>query len=358
LKAGIFHEQGGLDVLRYEDVADPVPARGEVVLQVEAAALNRLDVRAREGRPEVCPMPHIGGLDVVGRVAATGEDAGTWKPGDRVVVLPILSCGGCAFCRGGDPGVCVEQRVFGFQTQGGFAEYVAVPARNLVRVSEGVRSQVLAAAPTAYGTAWHMLLGRARMRPGETVLIHSVGSGVGAAALDIVRYFGGSAIVTASSDGKLERAREMGARATINYLRGNTADVVLEQTSGQGADIVVDTVGTDTWEMSLASVARNGRIVTCGVTSGSIAPTNIRSVYQRQVAILGSTGASRPELEAALALVAGGQLRPFVDCTLPLSSIREAHARMERREQFGKIVVSVRVRGAHSDRAAPDGAAL
>ncbi|GIX06288.1 MAG: hypothetical protein KatS3mg115_0691 [Candidatus Poribacteria bacterium] len=210
MKAGIFHRQGGPEVLCYEEVPDPTPGPGEVLLRVLASAVNRLDLKAREGRPEVWPMPHIGGLDVVGEVAALGAGVEGWRPGERAVVYPILSCGRCALCRRGDNALCPEQRVFGFQTQGGFAELAVAPAKNLIRIPPTADPIRLAAVPTVYLTAWRMLVGRAGLKAGETVLIHSIGSGVGSAALQIARYLGAQVIGTASSDAKLIRAPRTG----------------------------------------------------------------------------------------------------------------------------------------------------
>ncbi|MDA1190238.1 MAG: alcohol dehydrogenase catalytic domain-containing protein, partial [Candidatus Poribacteria bacterium] len=217
MKAAIFHDQGGVDVLRYEDVSDPTPDPNEVVVRLHASALNRLDLKAREGRPEVAPMPHIGGLDGAGEIAELGANVKGWRVGDRVVIVPILSCGACDLCISGDNALCDQQKVFGFQTNGSFAEYVAVPSYNLVRVPTGVDLQSLAAIPCAYLTAWRMVVGKAKVREGETVLIHSVGSGVGSAALQIAKYLGARAIGTASLDTKLDGAKRMGADVVGNY---------------------------------------------------------------------------------------------------------------------------------------------
>lgn len=341
MKAALFHTQGGPEVLRVEDVPTPEPGEGEVLVHVRAAALNRLDLKAREGRPEVDPMPHIGGLDVVGEIASLGPGVTGWKTGERVVIVPLVSCGECALCRSGDTALCPEQRVFGFQTQGGFAEYTVAPAANLVRVPQGVADASLAAVPTAYLTAWRMVVTRGGLKRGETALIHSVGGGVASAALRIVKRFGGRAIVTASADDKLERARQLGADATVNYRERDVVAAVREWTNGRGVDLVLETVGASTWETSLASVGINGRVVTCGVTSGSVAPTNIRHLYQRQTTILGSTLGNRSELESVVALVAQGAFEPDIAAVLPLDDIRAAHEMLEARAVYGKIVLSV-----------------
>jgi NADPH:quinone reductase-like Zn-dependent oxidoreductase len=341
VKAAQFHQQGGPEVLRIEEIPTPTPAPGEVLVRVHAAALNRLDLKAREGRPEVYPMPHIGGLDVAGEIATLGEGVEGWRVGERVVLVPLVSCGTCALCRAGDAALCADQQVFGFQTQGGFAEYTTAPARILVKVPPDADMRRLAAVPTVYLTAWRMLVTRARLKRGETVLIHSVGSGVGSAALQLVKHFGGRAIVTASTDEKLARARDMGADATVNYTRDETLEAVRAFTNGEGVDIVVETVGAETWETSLASAAKNGRIVTCGVTSGSVAPTNIRHLYQRQLSILGSVLGGRAELQSVMALVLSGALQPDVAGLFPLDALADAHRTLENRAQYGKLVIAV-----------------
>lgn len=341
MKAAIFKEQGGVDTLVYEDVPEPIPSDDEVLIRARAAALNRLDIKAREGRPEVAPMPHIGGLDVVGDIVALGRGVDGWRVGDRVVVYPLVSCGRCDLCAQGDNALCAEQRVFGFQTQGGFSEYAVAPASNMVRLPADADPIRIAAMPTVYLTAWRMLVSRARLIRNETVVIHSVGSGVGSAALRIAVMLGARVIATAGSDAKLARAQQAGAEAVVNYRTTNAAEAVLDFSDGRGVDVVVETVGADTWETSLAVVAKNGRIVTCGVTSGSVAPMNIRALYQRQTTILGSVLGSRAELETVVALALDGRLEPDVARVLPLSAIREAHLALEDRSLYGKVVLTI-----------------
>lgn len=341
MKAAVFTEQGGPEVLRHVEVSTPTIDDGEVLLRVHAAALNRLDLKAREGRPEVTPYPHIGGLDVAGEVVDVGHGVDGWRPGDRAVVYPVLSCGECDLCLSDDQALCAEQRVFGFQTQGGFAEYAAVPAVNLARLPASADMCVSAALPCAYLTAWRMVVTVAKMKRGETILIHSAGSGVGSAALQISRYIGARAIVTASADVKLAAATDMGAVRAVNYRREDVAQAALAATNGRGADVVVDTVGADTWETSLRSAAKNGRIVTCGVTSGALTEMNIRYLYQRQISIHGSVMGGKAELGSVLGLAAQGILKPAIAAVMPLSDIRAAHEALESRALFGKVVLSV-----------------
>ncbi len=341
MKAAVFTAQGGVDVLTYEDVETPTPGEGEVLLRVHAAALNRLDLKAREGRPEVAPYPHISGLDVAGEVADVGEGVIGWEAGDRAVVYPLLSCGVCDLCTSGDAALCEQQRVFGFQTQGGFAEYVAVPSKNLCRLPDSADMRSFAALPCAYLTAWRMVMTVARLAEGDTILIHSAGSGVGSAALQMCQHVGARAIVTASADAKLAAALDMGAARAVNYRNEDVADVVQQETGGRGVDVVVDTVGADTWETSLRSAAKNGRVVTCGVTSGAITEMNIRYLYQRQISIHGCVMGGMSELRSILALAAAGRLTPVIADVMPLRDIRAAHQALESRTLFGKIVLDV-----------------
>ena len=284
-------------------------------------------------------MPHIGGLDVVG-IVADANGASNIADGDRAAVYPILSCRICRLCASGDAALCPEQRVFGFQTQGGFAEYCAAPAKNLERVSPNADAAETAALPTAYLTAWRMLARNARLQPGEWVLIHSIGGGVGMAALDIARYLGARTVGTGSSDEKLREALAAGAEAVVNYRKEDAAERVMEITGGRGADVVVDVIGEATWQMSLDCAAVNGRVVAAGVTSGPIAPTNIRRFYQKQLTAVGSVIGGQAEFRTLLALAANGKLRPRVARTFPLEEIRAAFEALESRLFAGKIAVA------------------
>ncbi len=339
MRAAVFAEHGGPEVLCVEETPQPVLKPDEALIKVEAAALNRLDLAARAGRPEVEPMPHIGGLDVVGTVAETGADVQNVQPGDRVAVYPILSCRNCGLCASGDSALCPRQRVYGFQTQGGFAEYCAAPAVNLERVSPLADAAETAALPTAYLTAWRMLVRNARLKRGERVLIHSIGGGVGMAALDIARYLGARVIGTAGADAKIETALNAGAEAVVNYRKESAAERVMQFTEGEGCDVVVDVIGEATWEISLQCAAVNGRIVTAGVTSGSVAPTNIRHFYQRQLTAMGSVVGGQAEFRTLLALASSGFLRPVVARRFALDEIRAAHEALESRACVGKVVI-------------------
>ena len=337
MKAIIFHEQGGIDKLRYEDVPIPAVAPSEVLVNVRACAVNHLDLRARRDRPEVQPFPHILGSDVAGEVVEVGSEAQNISVGDRVVLSPGMPCGQCADCLRGDENMCDFQKLLGFQTNGGYAEYVAAPEANAVRISQTLAYQDAAAIPIAYLTAWHMLVTRARVRPGDDVLILSAGSGVGSAGLQIAKLCGARVFATASTNRKLDRAREMGADLTINYTQVDFSEVVIDATDGRGVDVVFEHVGAATWDKSVASLAKNGRLVSCGVTTGNMGQIDIRKMYQKQLTIMGSALGVTSELHTIIRLAEQGKLRPIIDRALPLSEAAEAHRIMEAREHFGKI---------------------
>lgn len=337
MKAVVFHEQGGINKLRYQEVPVPVIAPSEVLVEVKACAVNHLDISARRDRPEVQPFPHILGSDIAGDVVEVGANVRNVAVGNRVVLSPCISCGRCRDCLNGDENMCDFQAILGFQTNGGYAEYVKAPAKNVIPISSALAYAPAAAIPTAYLTAWHMLINRAQIRPGESILILSAGSGVGSAALQISKLCAATVLATASTNEKLERARQMGADFTINYTQTDFSKAAREATDGRGVDIVLEHVGAATWEKSVASLAKNGRLVTCGVTTGNIAPINIRKIYQRQLTILGSALGSTSELRTIIRLAEGGKLSPIVDRVLPLQAAAEAHRILENRENFGKI---------------------
>ena len=337
MKAVVFHEQGSINKLRYEEVPIPIITPSEVLVEVKACAVNHLDICARRDRPEVQPFPHILGSDIAGDVVEIGANVRNVAVGDRVVLSPFISCGQCRDCLNGDENMCDFQAILGFQTNGGYAEYVKAPAKNAIQISSGLEYSLAAAIPTAYLTAWHMLISRAQIRPGESILILSAGSGVGSAALQISKLCGATVFATASTNEKLERARQMGADLTINYTQTDFSKVVRDATADRGVDIVLEHVGAATWEKSVASLAKNGRLVTCGVTTGNIAPIDIRKIYQRQLAILGSALGSTSELRTIIRLAEGGKLSPIIDRVLPLQAAAETHRIIENRENFGKI---------------------
>ena len=340
MKAIVFHEQGGVEKLRYEDAPVPKINRNEVLVQVKACAVNRLDLRARQDRPEVEPIPHILGSDVAGDVAEVGAEVSHLKVGARLVISPCINCGYCVDCINGDESLCDNQKVLGFQTNGGYAEFVKAPARNIIPIADAISYAEAAAVPITFLTAWHMLITRANLQAGEDVLILSAGSGVGSAALQIAKFAGARVFATASTAEKLARAKEFGADFTINYKEVDFSEAVKQLTKARGVDVVFEHVGADTFEQSINSLAKNGRLVTCGVTSGNMTAINIRYIYQKQLSIIGSALGNKRELLKILKLVEQRQLKPIIDQILPLQKAAYAHQLMEDRNHFGKLILT------------------
>ena len=340
MKAVVFHAQGGIDKLRYEDAPDPTISASEILVKVFACAVNHLDIRARRDRPEVRPFPHILGSDIAGQVAEVGTEVRNVAVGDSVVLSPCVPCGQCVDCLNGDENLCDFQILLGFQTNGGYAEYVKAPAENATLISSQLSYYEAAAMPMAYLTAWHMLVTRAGVSPGEDVLILSAGSGVGSAGLQIAKLCGARVFATASADDKLERARQLGADFTINYTDADFSEVVRDETEGRGVDVVFEHVGAATWDQSIACLAKNGRLVSCGVTTGNIGEIDIRKMYQKQLTIMGSALGTTSELRTIIRLAEQGKLCPTIDRVLPLRQAAEAHRVMEARENFGKICLT------------------
>jgi NADPH:quinone reductase-like Zn-dependent oxidoreductase len=340
VKAAIFQQHGGPEVLEYADVPDPRIRANEVLVAVKACALNHLDLFARGGLPGIeIPLPHILGNDIAGVVREVGELV-TWvKPGDEVMVQPGVSCGHCQACLTGQDNLCREYDIIGYRRNGGYAELVAVPGVNIVPKPAELSWEEAAALPLVTITAWHMLVTRANVQPGEDVLVHAAGSGVGSIAIQIAKLRGARVITTASSDEKLAKARELGADETINYTRGDWPKEVRRLTNKKGVDVVVEHTGAATWPGSISSLKNNGRLVTCGATSGFDARTDLRQVFYRHLSLLGSFMGSKGELLEALKFVREGKIRAVVDRVLPLSEARQAHELIEDRAQFGKIVL-------------------
>ena len=311
-----------------EEVADPEPRPGEVLIRVRASALNHLDIWIRKGLPSV-PKPRILGADGAGTVEALGEGVAAFQPGDRVVINPGVEAGDGTI------------HVIGEHGDGTNAQLIAVPATNVYPIPGGLSFEEAAAFPLVFETAYRMLVTRARVEPGEWVLLWGIGSGVSTAGLAIAKALGARTIVTSSSDEKLARARELGADVVVNHGSGDVKAAVKEATGGHGADVVVEHVGEATWRTSLDVAAREGRIAVCGATSGPNPPAALHRVWWKQLTILGSTMGRKADFEGAFSLVAEGRARPVVDEVVPLEQIRAAHARLEAGEQLGKIVLSV-----------------
>jgi NADPH:quinone reductase-like Zn-dependent oxidoreductase len=343
MKAVIIQEHGGVDKLRIEEVPEPKYTEDEVVLKVHSAGLNHLDIWVRKGRGSFdLPKPHIPGSDAAGVVVAAGANVTNVTVGDEVIINPGLSCGRCEYCNRGEQSECISFGIVGMSRPGTFAEQVAVPSRNVWPKPSHMSFNEAGAFVLAYLTAWRMLMTRAQLKPGQTVLIHGIGGGVALSALQLAKLAGTEAIVTSSSDEKLERAGQIGADHTINYRTvEDVAQHVKDITSGRGVDIVIDTVGAATWPIDFSAVRRGGKIVLCGVTSDAQAVTNLRTLYWNQLTILGSTMGSEEDLRQMLKAVTKAKLKPVIDSVAKLENVQDASSRMETGEQFGKIVLEV-----------------
>jgi NADPH:quinone reductase-like Zn-dependent oxidoreductase len=328
VRAVRIHEDGGPEVLVLEEAPDPEPGPGEVLVRLRASALNHLDVWIRKGLPSV-PKPRILGADGAGVVEALGEGVSGFEPGDRVVLNPGIEAGGGRI------------HVIGEHGDGTNAELIAVPATNVHPIPDGLGFEEAAAFPLVFETTYRMLVTRAGLRQGEWVLAWGIGGGVSTAALAIGKALGACVLVTSSSDAKLERARELGADATVNHATGDVKAAVQEATEGHGIDVVIESVGEATWATSLQVAAPGGRITVCGATSGPNPPAALHRIWWKQLSILGSTMGTGEDFAGAYDLVASGQALPVVDSVLPLEEIRAAHERLESGEQLGKIVLTI-----------------
>ena len=342
MKAIIFDQHGGPEVLKSADVPDPQIKANEILIEVRACALNHLDVWVRNGLPGITiPLPHVLGNDVAGVVREVGPLV-TWaRAGDEVMVQPGVSCGHCAECLAGHDNMCDEYDIIGYRRDGGYAELVAVPGVNLIQKPKNLSWAEAAALPLVTLTAWHMLVSRANVQPGEDVLVHAAGSGVGSAGIQIAKLRGARVFATASSEEKLAKARELGADETINYSDEAWPKQIKRLTNGRGVDVVFEHTGAATWPGSILSLKKGGRLVTCGATSGFDARTDLRHVFYRHLTILGSMMGSKADLLAAMKFIESGQIRAVVDRVLPLADARQAHELMEERAQFGKLVLEI-----------------
>jgi NADPH:quinone reductase-like Zn-dependent oxidoreductase len=333
--AARFHRHGPPDVIQYEEAPDPVPAPGRAIVRVRACALNHLDLWQRRGMERVAiPFPHISGSDVAGEVVHADGDVAA---GTRVMLYPGLSCGTCRACLEGRENFCPRFDVLGLQSDGGYAQYVSIPLRNLIPLPDRIGFEEAAAFPLTFLTAWHMLA-IAKVAPGDTVLVLAGGSGVGQAAIQVARALGARVFATSAPD-KMERTRELGAEMVFNHYVGDFGREARARTAGRGVDVVVEHVGEATWDRSVRALANGGRLVTCGATTGPKAALDLRHLFARQLSLLGSYMGSRDELLAVSKLFDEGRLRPAIDIVLPLSAASEAHSRLESGQQFGKIVL-------------------
>ena len=341
MKAVRFHRHGGTEVLQYEDAPDPKPNADEVLIRVRACALNHLDVWARAGLPNVViPLPHISGSDVSGVIEWVPPEEKAFNPGDEVLVNPGLGCGRCEKCLIGRDNQCRYYSILGYGNDGGYAELVKVPRRNLVAKPAGMSFVEAASFPLVFLTAYHMLVTKAGVGAGDTVLVLGANSGVGSAAIQVARLFGAKVIATAGDAEKMRKARELGADFLVDHYKQDFLEETRRITGKRGVDIVVEHVGAATWDKSVKALAKGGRLVLCGATTGAQATTDLRFVYNRELTIFGSFMASMGELLKVVELFGAGRLKTVVDRVFPLSDAAEAQKRMEASLHFGKIVLT------------------
>jgi NADPH:quinone reductase-like Zn-dependent oxidoreductase len=342
MRAVRFHEHGGPEVLRYEDAPDPSARERGVIVRVRACAMNHLDLFQRRGLERVrIPLPHISGADVAGEILEVGKEVEGLAPGQRVIVQPGLSCGECARCLAGEDNFCPRYDVLGYQSDGGYAERVAVPATNVIPLPGRIDFVTAAAFPLTFLTAWHMLVTRARLMAGETVLVVAAGSGVGQAAVQIATRLGARVLATAGGRAKAAACERLGVFRVIDHYEEDVVARVREMTDGRGVDVVVEHVGQATWDRSVRCLTRGGRLVTCGATTGHQAAIDLRVLFARQISLLGSYMGSRAELWRVAELFFRGEVTPVVDRTFPLSETAQAHRYLESSSQFGKVVLVV-----------------
>ncbi|HEX2091516.1 MAG TPA: zinc-binding dehydrogenase [Longimicrobiaceae bacterium] len=339
MRAALFHEHGGPEKVVVEERPRPVPAPGEVLVRVRAAALNHLDLWVRRGLPIEITLPHVGGSDIAGVVAEVGEQVSGVRAGERVVVNPSTGCGRCEWCAAGEVSMCPDFRIIGEHLDGGFAEYVAVPAANVYPIPDHVSFETAAALPVSYQTAWRALVTRARVRPGDDVLVLGASGGTAVAAVQIARLMGARVFAVTRGAEKAACVREIGAEVVYDRDEVDFSRQVYADTGKRGVDVVVENVGEATWKGSVRALAKGGRLVCYGATTGPRGEIDLRVLFWKQVEIIGSTMASRAEFEAMLRVAWRGELRPVIDRVLPLDRAREAHERLEAGGQFGKIVL-------------------
>jgi len=339
MKAALIRGFGGPEVLRYEDVPDPKPRPDQVLIRVRACALNHLDLWVRHGLPGV-KLPHILGSDVAGEVIEIGELVTGLRPAQRVIVAPLHFCNHCEPCVAGRQTMCREFTVLGNGVDGGDCELIAVPQVNVIPIPDSLGFHEAASVPLVFLTAFHMLTGRAAVRPGHTVLVLGANSGVGIAAIQIAKLFQATVIATAGDERKMQRARELGADYVIDHYRQKIGDEVRKISNKAGADIVIEHVGAATWDESCKALKPGGTLVTCGATTGPEGKIDLRFLFSRQLNLLGSYMGTMGELHEVLKHVFSGKLRPVVDRTFPLSEIRAAHEYLEKSQMFGKVVLN------------------
>jgi NADPH:quinone reductase-like Zn-dependent oxidoreductase len=339
MKAVRIHRYGGPEVLQYEDVPDPVLRKDQVLIRIRACAMNHLDLWVRKGTTK-SPLPHIPGSDIAGDVVEVGEYVTGLTPGQRVLLAPMYFCNQCEQCTSGQQNKCRQFTVLGNAVGGGDCELIAIPAVNVIPIPDTLDYNQAASVPLVFLTAFHMLTGRATVRPGHTVLVLGANSGVGIAAIQIAKLFNATVIATAGSEKKMAKARELGADHVIDHYKQTISEEVRKITNRAGVDIVLEHVGASTWEESIKSLKPGGTLVTCGATTGAEVKIDLRFLYSRQFNLLGSYMGTMGELHEVLRHVFNGKLKPVVDRTFPLREVRAAHEYMEKSEMFGKIVLN------------------
>ncbi|MBI3944013.1 MAG: zinc-binding dehydrogenase [Chloroflexi bacterium] len=341
MKAMVFFEHGGPEVLRMAEVPTPDAGPGQVLVRVKAIGMNHLDLWARQGLPGIkLPLPFILGSDISGVVEMVGTGVTGLNPGQRVVINPALWDGTCEYCIRGEHSLCVDFKILGEHVPGGYAEFVAVPKRNVMPMPDEFTFEEAAALPLASQTAWRALITQAGLRAGEDCLILGAGGGVASVAIQIARLAGARVFAVSSTPEKLEQARRLGADILINYKEQDFSRVVWEITKKRGVDVVLENVGQPTWKQSLRSLARGGRLVTYGGTAGPIGETDIRILFWKQVKIIGSTMSNRHEFDQVMKLVWQRQIVPVIDRVVPISQARAAHEVLAGGHQFGKIILT------------------
>ncbi len=342
MKAILVTTHGGIDTLQPSEMLRPEPGPGEVQVELRAASVNHLDLWVRRGIAGVrYPLPLVPGCDGAGVIAALGAGVQGFDPGTRVVLQPGVACGICAACLSGADNLCRSFGILGEHRHGTYAQFIVVPRANVLPLPDSIDFETAAAFPLVFLTAWHMAIARARIQPGEDVLVHAGASGVGHAAIQIARLLGARVITTVGSTSKAELVRALGADHVVLYREQDFADAIRQLTGKRGVDVILDHVGADTWERNIRSLARGGRLVTCGSTSGHEVPTNLRFLFFKNLSLLGSTLGSKAELAQILGLVERGSLRPVVDRVLALEDVGQAHTLLEQRQASGKLVLRI-----------------
>lgn len=340
MKAVAISAHGGPEVLEVTDLPDPVIDDNEVLIRVKACSLNHLDVWIRRGLPGLkFSTPHVLGADISGVVAQVGGLVKNVKPDQEVILSPGLSCMHCEYCLSGRDNLCASYDVLGTRANGGYAEYVKAPSFNVIPKPAKLSFEEASSIPLVFLTAWHMLDERVKLKAGETLLVHAAGSGVGSAAIQIGKLLGARVFATASTGAKLAKAKSLGADETINYQEEDFLDAVKRLTGKRGVDVVFEHTGEGTWERSVRSLTRGGRLVTCGATSGHNGNLDIRYLFARQISLVGSYMGAKAELLEVLKFFEDGRLKPVVDRVLPLEQAAAAHTAIEDRSQFGKVVL-------------------